>query len=119
MKNFPIKIKRVYEIPSQEDGTRILVDRLWPRGITKDRAAIDYWFKEITPSNELRKWFGHKKENFKEFAKEYTEELESQKDTLEKVKELSHHNPVTLIYAAKDPQINHAIVLKKVLEKTK
>lgn len=118
MKKFPIKIKRIYELPSSNDGLRILVDRLWPRGITKERAAIDYWYKEITPSNELRKWFGHKEENFNEFAKLYTEELKTQKDTLNKVRELSYKRPVTLIYAAKDPKINHAIILKQVLEET-
>lgn len=116
MKKFPIKIKRIYDLPLAEDGLRILVDRLWPRGITKERAAIDYWYKEITPSNDLRKWFGHKEEKFHEFAKLYTEELKSQEEMLEKIKSLSYKKPVTLIYAAKDPRINHAIVLKKVIE---
>lgn len=116
MKRFPIKIKRIYDSPLAEDGLRILVDRLWPRGITKERAAIDYWYKEITPSTELRKWFGHKEENFKEFAKLYTDELKTQEDTLNKIRELSYKKPVTLIYAAKDPKINHTIVLKQALE---
>lgn len=116
MKNFPIKIKRVYEIPSAEDGVRILVDRLWPRGITKERAAIDYWYKDITPSDKLRKWFGHKEENFNEFSELYREELKNQKDLLNKIRGFSYKSPVALIYAAKDPQINHAIILKKVLE---
>lgn len=74
MKKFPIHIKRIYDVPLAEDGLRILVDRLWPRGITKERAAIDYWYKEITPSNELRKWFGHKEEKFNEFVELYTDE---------------------------------------------
>lgn len=117
MKKFPIQTKRIYDAPLTEDGLRILVDRLWPRGITKERAAIDYWYKEITPSNELRKWFGHKEEKFYEFTELYKDELKTQKDTLKKVKELSYKKPVTLIYAAKDPKINHAIVLKRVLEK--
>lgn len=119
MKNFPIEIKRVYDAPTNLDGIRILVDRLWPRGISKERAAIDYWFKEVTPSNDLRKWFGHKAENFNEFANLYEEELKSQKEMLKKIKSFAREKPVTLIYAAKDPKINHALVLQKVLERTK
>lgn len=116
MNQFPIKIKRIYDLPLPEDGPRILVDRLWPRGISKERAAIDYWFKEITPSNELRKWFGHKEELFDEFAELYKKELESQKEILLKIKVLSYKTPVTLIYAARDPEINHAAILKTVIE---
>lgn len=111
-----INIKRIYESPSAKDGLRILVDRLWPRGVTKERAHIDYWYKEITPSNDLRKWFGHKPERFSEFANAYKEELTHQIELLEKVKEFSKKQPVTLLYAAKDPKINHAIVLKEVLD---
>lgn len=116
MTKFPIKIKRIYESPLADDGLRILVDRLWPRGITKERASIDYWYKEITPSPELRKWFNHKPEKFIEFSKMYTEELKSQEELLRKIKLLSSKKPITLLYAAKDPKINHAIVLKKVIE---
>lgn len=116
---FPIKIKRIYDLPLAQDGLRILVDRLWPRGITKERAAIDYWYKEVTPSSDLRKWFGHKPENFNEFAHLYEEELKSQKETLKKIKSFASEKPVTLIYAAKDPKINHALVLQKVLERIK
>lgn len=119
MKKFPVKIKRIYELPLAEDGFRILVDRLWPRGITKERAAIDYWYKEITPSAELRRWFGHKAEKFNEFANLYTEELKAQGDTLNKVRELAYIKPLTLIYAAKDSKINHAIILKNVIEKSR
>lgn len=119
LKNFPITIKRIYDIPLAQDGLRILVDRLWPRGVTKERAAIDYWYKEITPSNDLRKWFAHKEERFNEFSKMYGEELESQENLLKQIKQLSHKKPITLIYAAKDPKINHAIVLKGVLDKVK
>ncbi len=116
LKNFPIKIKRIYDLPSTEDGTRILVDRLWPRGITKEKAAIDYWYKEITPSNDLRKWFSHKEDRFIEFSKLYKEELKSQQRILKQIKLLADKKPVTLIYAAKDPKINHAWVLKEVLD---
>lgn len=112
-----INIKRIYEKPSAEDGLRILTDRLWPRGITKELAHIDYWDKEITPSTKLRQWFGHKPEHFSEFSKLYKEELEKQREQLEKIKEFSKKQPVTLLYAAKDPKINHAIVLKEVLDK--
>lgn len=119
MKNFPVKIKRVYDLPSTEDGLRILVDRLWPRGISKERAQIDYWYKEVTPSNDLRKWFAHKLENFNEFAHLYEEELKSQEEMLKKIKSFAREKPVTLVYAAKDSKINHALVLQKVLEKTK
>lgn len=118
MKKFPIKIKRIYDVPLDKDGIRILVDRLWPRGITKEKAAIDYWYKEITPSNDLRKWFAHKEERFSEFSDMYREELKSQEEILKQINLLSHQSPITLIYAAKDPKINHAIVLKEVIEKS-
>lgn len=114
----PIKIKRIYESPSSEDGIRILVDRLWPRGITKERAAIDYWYKELTPSPDLRKWFGHKEERFEEFAKLYADELKSQEKMLKDIKFLSKKKPITLLYAAKDPNINHALILKKAIEES-
>lgn len=117
LKNFPIKIKRIYDLPLAKDGLRILVDRLWPRGITKEKAAIDYWYKEITPSNDLRKWFAHKEERFKDFSKMYKEELKSQGEALKQIKQWSTNKPVTLVYAAKNPKINHAIILKKVLDK--
>lgn len=117
MEHFPIKIKRIYETPSPKDGIRILVDRLWPRGVSKEHASIDYWEKEIAPSNDLRKWFGHKEENFKEFSDMYAKELASKKENLKAIKELSYNQPLTLIYAAKDPKINHATVLLKILKK--
>jgi uncharacterized protein YeaO (DUF488 family) len=109
---FPLKIKRIYDIPSAQDGFRILVDRLWARGITKERAALDYWYKDIAPSSDLRKWFAHKPENFTEFSKMYTEELKLKCETIKEIKELAGQKPVTLLYAAKDPKINHAVVLQ-------
>lgn len=115
MRKFPITIKRVYEAPSDKDGLRILVDRLWPRGISKEHAHIDYWYKEIAPSNELRKWFAHKPERFDEFSKSYKEELKQQSGLLENIKDFSKKQPVTLVYAAKDTEKNQAVVLKKVL----
>lgn len=111
-----IKIKRVYESPSANDGLRILVDRLWPRGLSKEQAHIDSWYKEIAPSNELRTWFGHKPELFEEFSKKYTEELENQKSFLKEIKTLAQKKQVTLLYSAKDTEFNNAVVLKKILE---
>lgn len=112
-----MKIKRIYDSPSADDGLRILVDRLWPRGISKEKAHIDFWYKEIAPSNELRIWFGHKPQLFKEFTQRYTEELENKKPDLKEIKKLAKKEPITLLYAAKDEKINHAIVLKRILEK--
>lgn len=106
-------------MPLADDGLRILVDRLWPRGISKEQAHLDFWYKEIAPSNELRIWFGHKPELFEEFSKKYIKELESKKPILQEIKELTEKKPVNLIYAAKDTKINHAAVLKKVIEKMK
>lgn len=114
---FPIKIKRIYDLPSTKDGLRILADRLWPRGVTKEKAAINYWYKEITPGNDLRKWFAHKEDRFKEFSKLYKEELKSQQTLLKQIRLLADKTPITLVYAAKDPKINHAVVLRDVLNK--
>lgn len=111
-----IKIKRIYEEPSVDDGVRVLIDRLWPRGISKQRAAIDLWSKGSAPSPELRIWFNHKPENFTEFRGRYLEELSRNKD-VEQLKQLELDNPVvTLIYAAKNPEVNHALVLKEYLD---
>lgn len=110
-----IKIKRIYEDASENDGYRILVDRLWPRGISKQRAKLDEWAKTIAPSTELRKRFGHKAERFEEFAKLYKQELHLQNEELDRVRKIAKNRQVTLLYAAKDERINHAIVLKNIL----
>ncbi len=110
-----LQIKRVYESPAKSDGVRILVDRLWPRGLTKEKAAVDLWLKEVAPSTELRKWFHHEPEKFKEFSKKYTRELIDNSATLLLKRALDEHKIVTLVYGAKDPQINHAAVLRKFL----
>jgi uncharacterized protein YeaO (DUF488 family) len=108
-----VAIKRVYEPSAQGDGSRILVDRLWPRGVSKHKAALDGWVKEIAPSPALRKWFGHKPERFKEFAKRYRAELKGNPA----VKTLrAQKGKVTLVYGARDPKVNHARVLAKVLK---
>lgn len=113
LKTNPIKIKRIYETPLPEDGFRILTDRLWPRGVTKERAALSYWHKDIAPSPDLRKRFAHKSENFVEFSELYTEELKHKVEMIDEVKKLAQQKPVTLLYAARDPKINHAVVLQK------
>lgn len=111
-----LKIKRIYETPDEADGYRILVDRLWPRGVSKEQATIDEWLKEIAPSPELRDWFGHKPERFEEFRIRYQTEL-ADNDAILKIKKLETENKtVTLLYAAKDPVHNHAVVLMEVLQ---
>ncbi len=114
-----LKIKRIYEEPQKEDGIRILVDRLWPRGVSKKEAELDFWLKDVAPDSDLRKWFNHEPEKFKEFSKLYTKELEAETDKLEEIKAMLKHKNVTLLYGAKDPEINHAVVLKKFIEKMK
>jgi uncharacterized protein YeaO (DUF488 family) len=111
-----IRLKRVYEKPSRMDGSRILVDRLWPRGLTKERAAVTLWLKDVAPSTELRKWFGHDPARWKHFQARYRKELREKKDALELLKRKSNAHTVTLVYAARDEQHNEALVLKRVLE---
>ena len=108
-----VAIKRAYDRPSSDDGTRILVDRLWPRGLSKRKAALDGWAKDVAPSTGLRKWFGHRAERFKKFSKRYRAELKNN-PALADLRALK--GKVTLVYAAHDPQINHARVLAKVLK---
>lgn len=116
-KTYPIKTKRIYEDPSDDDGVRILVDRLWPRGISKERAKVDSWGREVAPSTELREWFGHKPERFDEFGDKYINELKNKKPQLKEIKKISKKQPVTLVYSAKDTQMNQATVLKETLDK--
>lgn len=113
-----ISIKRVYDHKSSEGTYRVLVDRLWPRGVKKEDLEMDEWNKEVAPSTDLRKWFDHKEERFEEFIKKYQEELKEKKEELDKLREIAKNRPITLLYGAKDPQINHAIVLKNVLIKS-
>ncbi len=111
-----LKIKRIYDEPTKDDGVRIFVDRLWARGVTKERAKLDFWFKDIAPSSDLRKWFNHEPERFDEFAQKYREELQYDKEDVDKIKTLLKTQNVTLIYTAKSPTINHARVLKEYIE---
>ena len=111
-----IKIKRIYDDYSETDGYRILVDRLWPRGISKERAKIDLWPKEIAPSNDLRKWYSHNSEKAKHFQKKYIAELEGNSDSLNEVKKTTRdQKTITLLYASKDPNPIHVIVLQQML----
>jgi uncharacterized protein YeaO (DUF488 family) len=110
-----IRIKRVYQAPHDEDGTRVLVDRLWPRGLSKARARVDLWLKEIAPSTELRKWFNHEPEKCAEFQTRYHHELKSKGDQLAILKDRVNRGPVTLLYGARDEEHNEAVVLQALL----
>ena len=112
-----IKIKRIYEDYSKTDGYRILVDRLWPRGISKERAQIDLWAKDIAPSSDLRKWYSHDSDKRQEFQKKYLTELKVKSDSINEVKKITNEQrTVTLLSASKEPQPIHAIVLQKIFE---
>jgi uncharacterized protein YeaO (DUF488 family) len=110
-----IHIKRIYDEPSTNDGYRVLVDRLWPRGVSKERAALDMWLKDIAPSPELRLWFGHAPERFTSFSQKYLIELEHNPALPALLELVKKHSNVILLYAAKDSNINHAAVLKRFL----
>lgn len=112
-----IFIKRVYDHKKADESYRILIDRLWPRGIKKADLHLDEWEKEIAPSTELRKWFDHKEERFDEFADLYQQELEKKESELSRVVAIAKRENITLLYGAKDPKVNHAVVLKNVLMK--
>jgi len=110
-----IKLKRAYEPANAADGTRILVDRLWPRGVSKQEAALDEWMKEIAPSAELRKWFGHEPAKWVEFQRRYKAELRGHAAELERLRGIATHGTLTLVYAARDEAHNDAVVLQDVL----
>ncbi len=109
-----IKVKRIYEEPERSDGTRILVDRLWPRGMTKENAAIDEWIRDIAPSDKLRGWFGHKPERWIEFKKRYRKELAipGKRRILQTLRRIAGISTVTLLYSAKDSEHNNAVALQ-------
>ncbi|HWD41855.1 MAG TPA: DUF488 family protein [Fimbriimonas sp.] len=111
-----IHLKRAYEEVSKEDGTRILVERLWPRGVTKEKAQIDRWVKDLSPSPELRKWFHQDTTQWDEFEKRYVEELRGHEDALKELAKESRKGRVTFVYAAKDEEHNSATILKRVVE---
>ena len=112
-----INIKRVYEKPSKKDGLRILVDRLWPRGLTKAAAEIDEWAKAISPTTALRKWYNHEPERLKEFEKLYENELDENVETQEFIHQHKNEKIITLLFAGKEPKYSHAVVLRNYLAK--
>jgi uncharacterized protein YeaO (DUF488 family) len=112
------QIKRIYEAAKPLDGTRVLVDRLWPRGIKKADAHLDYWMKDVAPSTELRLWFNHDPTRFDQFRRRYVAELTGNQSVAE-LRKLGKGSQVTLLYAARDPEINHALVLRSLLQRGK
>jgi uncharacterized protein YeaO (DUF488 family) len=110
-----VKLKRAYEAPAVEDGTRILVDRLWPRGIKKADAAIDLWMKDVAPSTGLRQWFGHETDRWQEFRRRYVDELRQKSDLVDELRALARKGPITLVFAAHDQTHNDAVVLREIL----
>lgn len=120
MSNPKIVTKRIYDDADNSDGQRVLVDRMWPRGVSKERAALDHWYKDIAPSPDLRSWWDHDPDSFDEFAHRYEQELsdEDHADAVDQLIELIHdHDRVTLLYAAKDESVNHAQVLQDYLRR--
>ncbi|HZR72137.1 DUF488 domain-containing protein [Bradyrhizobium sp.] len=110
-----LRLKRVYEPAAADDGVRVLVDRLWPRGLTKKKAAVDHWIKDVAPSPELRKWFGHDPDRWVEFKRRYKDELRQHKDLLADMRKLNKERTVTLLFGARDDEHNDAVVLREVL----
>ena len=113
-----IQIKRAYELSSPKDGKRILVDRLWPRGLSKDKASLDLWDKDIAPTTSLRKWFDHRPDRFAEFKQRYRDELKSNPAVSDILRQIGR-DKTTLVYAAHDPAVNHAVVLAAFLAKAR
>lgn len=110
-----IRLKRAYEPPARSDGARILVDRLWPRGVKKETLKLDSWLKDIAPSSELRKWFDHRPDRFEQFAKKYRAELDANPGAVAELEPWLHRGRATLVYGARDPAINQAVVLRDYL----
>jgi uncharacterized protein YeaO (DUF488 family) len=110
-----VRIKRIHEPAKRSDGYRVLVDRIWPRGISRERAALDEWARELAPSDELRKWFGHEPERFKVFRSRYRKELQARREQLDALRARADKGPVTILYSARDEQHNNAIVLAELL----
>src|SRR5690606_12651817 len=111
-----VRIRRVYDPPEPEDGFRILIDRVWPRGVSKEEARVDEWRRDLAPSTELRRWFGHDPARFDEFRRRYRAELEQAADALDELVERARDGVVTLVYGARDTEHNNAVVLRELLE---
>ena len=110
-----LRTKRIYDQPSADDGMRVLVDRIWPRGLSKEAAHVDHWLKDIAPSTGLRKWFGHEPERWPEFQQRYRGELDANPDAVAELRKLAHGGPMTLLFAARDAERNNAEVIKAYL----
>ena len=110
-----LRMKRAYDPPSEDDGFRILVDRIWPRGMSRDQIQIDLWLKEVAPSDELRKWFGHDPSRWDEFKERYHQELADKDDLIDQISEKASSGDVTLVFGAKDEKLNNAVALKEYL----
>jgi uncharacterized protein YeaO (DUF488 family) len=111
-----IQLKRAYEPPSEQEGYRVLIDRIWPRGVKKEELAVDAWLKEIAPSSDLRKWFDHDPKKWQEFCTRYKAELKDRQDVIEFLKEKSEDGVLTLVFGAKDTRYNNAVALKQYLD---
>jgi uncharacterized protein YeaO (DUF488 family) len=111
-----IRVKRVYESPSGDDGERILVDRLWPRGVSKERARVDLWLKEVAPSTGLREWYGHDPDRWEEFRRRYRAELSGKPDLVRTLEERAARGTITLVYGSREEMRNNAVALKMILE---
>lgn len=112
-----LKVKRVYEEPAREDGFRVLVDRLWARGLTKEKAKVDLWLKDIAPSDTLRKWYHHDPEKWLEFKRRYFSELKDKKESLELIQDKAKRVTVTLLFGSKEERFNNAMALKEYFQK--
>ena len=110
-----VRVKRVYDPPEPQDGYRVLVDRLWPRGVSRERAHLDEWARDLAPSDQLRKWFGHAPERFEQFRSRYLEELAGHEEHLGALRAQAERGPLTLVYAARDERHNDAVVLAELL----
>jgi uncharacterized protein YeaO (DUF488 family) len=114
-----VRVKRIYEPPDAGDGYRVLVDRLWPRGVSRERARLDQWARELAPSDELRRWFGHDPARFNEFRSRYLTELRGHAEEVAELRQRASSGPLTLLYAARDEQHNEAVVLAELLRKSR
>jgi uncharacterized protein YeaO (DUF488 family) len=110
-----VRLKRAYEPPAASDGYRVLIDRLWPRGVSREEARLNEWARELAPSGELRRWFGHDPERFEEFRRRYTGELAGQKEKLRELRRRARRGTLTLVYGARDREHNDAVVLAQIL----
>ena len=111
-----LKIKRIYVPAAEDDGFRILVDRLWPRGLTKEKAKVDWWLKEIAPSDQLRKWYAHDPKKWAEFKKKYSNELDQKRDLIDQIIKKTKEGDLTLLFSSKEEKLNNAVALREYIE---